>query len=48
MLSKLSPTHEDYVAKVTASARQLQNAGFLLEPEATGFITAAEKAPVPK
>lgn len=47
-LMMLYPTHEDYVAKVTASARQLQNAGYLLEPEATGFITAAQKAPVPK
>jgi hypothetical protein len=47
-LMMLYPTHEDYVAKVTASTRQLQNAGYLLEPEATGFITAAQKAPVPK
>jgi len=36
------------VARVTASARQLQDAGFLLEPEATGFITAAQDAAVPK
>ena len=47
-LMMLYPTHEDYVAKVTASARQLQNAGFLLEPEATSFIAAAQNAPVPK
>jgi hypothetical protein len=47
-LTMLYPTHEDYVAKVTASARQLQNAGFLLEPEATSFIAAAQNAAVPK
>jgi hypothetical protein len=47
-LMMLYPSHEDYVMRVTTSARQLQNAGFLLEPEATGFIAAAEKAPVPK
>jgi hypothetical protein len=47
-LMALYPTHEEYVAKVTASARQLQSAGFLLEPEAAGFIAAAQNAPVPK
>jgi hypothetical protein len=47
-LTMLYPSHDDYVAKVTASARQLQDAGFLLEPEATGFISAAQNAAVPK
>ncbi|HET8934712.1 MAG TPA: alpha/beta hydrolase domain-containing protein [Polyangiales bacterium] len=47
-LRKLYPSHEDYVRKVTESAQRLQDAGFLLEPEAKGFIEAAEKAPVPK
>lgn len=47
-LGMLYPTHEDYVEKVAASARQLKDAGFLLDPEATGFVTAAESAAVPK
>jgi hypothetical protein len=47
-LTMLYPSHDDYVARVTSSARQLQDAGFLLETEATGFITAAQDAAVPK
>lgn len=47
-LLMLYPTHAEYVDKVTASARQLQTAGFLLEPEASGFVVAAESASVPK
>jgi len=47
-LLELYPTHEDYVTKVTASAQKLQSAGFLLEPEATAYIEAAETASVPK
>jgi hypothetical protein len=47
-LLELYPTHEDYVTKVTASAQKLRSAGFLLEPEATAYIEAAETARVPK
>jgi hypothetical protein len=47
-LKMLYPSHEEYVAKITDSAHALQKAGFLLEPEATGFIAAAQQAPVPK
>jgi hypothetical protein len=47
-LMMLYPKHKDYVTKVTASARQLQDAGFLLDEEASGFIAAAKDAPVPK
>ena len=46
-LMMLYPSHEEYVTKIKASARKLQDAGFLLEPEANGFIDSAQSAPVP-
>jgi hypothetical protein len=46
-LIELYPTHEDYVQKVKDSANAALAAGFLLEPEAMGFIDEAENAPVP-
>jgi hypothetical protein len=47
-LSELYPTHDDYVNKVKASAAATLKAGFVLEPEAMGFVSDAEKAAVPK
>jgi hypothetical protein len=47
MLIKLYPTHDDYVMKVTASARKLREAGFILEPEEQGFVSEAQNADVP-
>lgn len=46
-LMKLYPTHDDYVNQVKASAEKTRKAGFVLEPEANGFVTDAEAAPVP-
>jgi hypothetical protein len=46
-LKKLYPTHEDYVQKVTASARATREAGFLLPPEEQAMVTEAAAAPVP-
>lgn len=46
-LRSLYPTHEDYVQKVMKSAAATQAAGFVLEPEAMGFVADAEQAPVP-
>jgi hypothetical protein len=39
--------HEDYVAKVAASARAIREAGFLLDPEERAIVAAAEAANVP-
>jgi hypothetical protein len=47
-LMTLYPTHDDYVSKVKDAALQAKQSGFLLEPEAQGFIEEAEKAAVPK
>ena len=46
-LMELYPTHEDYVAKVRASAEATQEAGFVLAAEAMDFVVEAENAPVP-
>lgn len=46
-LMELYPTHEEYVQKVKASAEATFKAGFLLEPEAMGFVADAERASVP-
>jgi hypothetical protein len=46
-LMTLYPTHEDYVAKVAASARRAREAGFLLEPEEQAMVAKAEAAPIP-
>jgi hypothetical protein len=46
-LMKLYPTHDAYVTKVKESAGKLRQAGFLLEPEESGFVADAQKAPVP-
>lgn len=47
-LAQLYASHDAYVAKVTESALKLKAAGFLLEPEANGFIADAQQAAVPK
>jgi hypothetical protein len=47
-LATLYPNHQDYVAKVTASAASAQQAGFLLAQEAATMVSDATAAPVPK
>ena len=46
-LAALYPTHDDYVAAVTASAEDAVAAGFLRQAEADAYIAEAEEAPVP-
>jgi hypothetical protein len=46
-LAELYPTHDDYVAAVTAVADQAVEAGFLLQVDADHTIADAEDAPVP-
>ena len=46
-LHRLYPTHDDYVAKVKASAASAVQAGFLLAPDAAEIVRTAESAPVP-
>jgi hypothetical protein len=46
-LTKLYPTHDEYVTKVKESASRLRQAGYLLPPEESGFVADAQKAPVP-
>ena len=46
-LSALYPTHEDYVGKVTASARQAREAGFILAPEEQSMVAEAQSTPIP-
>ena len=46
-LASLYPTHDDYVAQVTASADATAEAGFLLDDDATAIVDAAKDAPVP-
>jgi hypothetical protein len=46
-LKSLYPTHDEYVSKVERSAQQLREAGFLLQPEADGFIHDAQEADIP-
>jgi hypothetical protein len=47
MLKSLYPTHDDYVAKVMDSASKIREGGFILEPEAQGFVSDAQAAHVP-
>jgi len=46
-LKSLYPTHDDYVTKVEGSATKIRMAGFILEPEARGFVSDAQAAQVP-
>jgi hypothetical protein len=46
-LRSLYPTHDDYVAKVTASADQTVTRGFIAAGEAAEIIAAAQAAKVP-
>lgn len=46
-LTKLYPTHADYVTKVEESAKSAVRAGFLLEEEQQEILTRAEAASVP-
>jgi hypothetical protein len=46
-LKQLYTTHDEYVSKVKESANKLKEAGFLLQPEADGFIKDAEAADIP-
>ena len=46
-ISDLYPSHEDYVAAVTASAEAAVDGGFLRPAEADAFIVEAEAASVP-
>ena len=46
-LRSLYPTHEDYVSKVSASARSAAQAGFLLAPEEQAIVDRASAAQVP-
>jgi hypothetical protein len=47
-LGALYPTHDAYVTKVEAAAREARRAGFILEPEAERMIAEAEEAAVPE
>ena len=44
---KLYLRHDDYVMKVKESAGKAREAGFILEPEESGFVTDAQNARVP-
>jgi hypothetical protein len=46
-LAALYPTHDDYVAKVTASADRAVDEGFLLEEDRDAIVAEAEQAAVP-
>lgn len=46
-LKSLYPTHDDYVAKVNASAASAVKAGFLLRPDADEIVQRAESARIP-
>jgi hypothetical protein len=46
-LKALYPTHDDYVAKVTAAADQAVSKGFLSAGDAPEIIDAAKTAPIP-
>jgi hypothetical protein len=47
-LKALYPTHEDYVAKITAAANAAKDAGIILPGAADEYIKAAEVAPIPE
>ncbi len=46
-LSMLYPTHEDYVAKVTAATTAAEQAGFVLAVDAPAIVAEAQDAGVP-
>jgi hypothetical protein len=46
-LEQLYPTHQEYIAKVAASARAAREAGFLLVAEERAIVAEAEAAHVP-
>jgi hypothetical protein len=46
-LRSLYPDHQDYVAKVTASAGQAVTAGFLRQGDVAEIVATAQAAPVP-
>ncbi len=46
-LNGLYDSHEDYVQKVTTSAKNAQDAGFLLAPEVQSIIEDAQAAQIP-
>ncbi|MFC4910534.1 alpha/beta hydrolase domain-containing protein [Actinomadura gamaensis] len=47
VLSRLYPTHADYVSKVKAAAQRSVDDGYLLPEDATTIVTTAQNAPVP-
>ncbi|GAA4860397.1 alpha/beta hydrolase domain-containing protein [Paenibacillus vulneris] len=47
-LKKLYPTHDDYVAKVTAAAESAEKAGIILPYRKDDYIRAAQAAPIPE
>lgn len=46
MLSRLYPTHEDYVSKARAAAQASTDAGHLLPEDATTVVTAAQESEI--
>ncbi|GAA0370041.1 alpha/beta hydrolase domain-containing protein [Actinoallomurus spadix] len=46
VLSRLYPTHEDYVGKVRAAAQASVTAGYLLPEDATTIVTAAQNSAI--
>ncbi|MCO5974315.1 alpha/beta hydrolase domain-containing protein [Actinoallomurus soli] len=46
VLSRLYPTHADYVGKVRAAAQASVNAGYLLPEDATTIVTAAQNSSI--
>jgi len=47
-LKKLYPTHDDYVAKVTAAAEAARDGGFISAKSADEYIIAAQAAAIPE
>lgn len=47
-LLMLYPTHQDYVDKVTRSAKATREAGFILPEEEASIVAGATGAPIPK
>jgi hypothetical protein len=47
-LKRLYPTHDDYVAKVTAAANRAKAAGVLLDRAVEDYIKRAQAAPIPE
>jgi Alpha/beta hydrolase domain len=46
-LAELYPSKDEYIAKVRASAEAAAVAGYILQPEADGFIAKAEASDIP-